>query len=138
MRECIRVYMCNCVCALFMRNRYRLLDFATFLTSVSFLFLFKKKLTNQTIKKKGILLFAKYILALTMVKKMPNSMFKSTMSPSVKTNCFLRSFLQANTMAICCAATDKTGNSMRLNSSKQPQDPDWAKPAQNENQMFLQ
>ena len=64
----------------------------------------------------------------TIVRKIPNSGFISTRSPSVKMNCFLRSFLQASTMAICCAATDRTGRSIRLNSSKQPHDPDWAKP----------
>ena len=66
--------------------------------------------------------------AQTIVRKIPNSGFISTRSPSVKMNCFLRSFLQASTMAICCAATDRTGRSIRLNSSKQPHDPDWAKP----------
>ena len=64
----------------------------------------------------------------TMVRKRPNSGSRSTLSPSVKMNWDLRSFLQASTMAICWAATDSTGSSMRLNSSKQPQEPDWARP----------
>ena len=63
-----------------------------------------------------------------MVKKIPNSGSMLTLSPSVKTKTGLRSFLHCNTMAICCAATDNTGNSIRLNSSKQPHDPDWARP----------
>ena len=65
----------------------------------------------------------------TIVKKIPNSGSMSTLSPSVKMNWLFLSFLHSNTMAICCAATDNTGNSILLNSSKQPQDPDWAKPA---------
>ena len=64
-----------------------------------------------------------------MVRKSPNSGSRSTTSPSVKTNCVLCSFLAASTMAICCAATDNTGRSIRLNSSKQPHDPDCARPA---------
>ena len=66
---------------------------------------------------------------ITMVRKTPNSGSRSTTSPSVKTNCGLRSFLQARIMAICWAATDSTGSSIRLNSSKQPHEPDCAKPA---------
>lgn len=63
-----------------------------------------------------------------MVRKMPNSGLISTLSPSVKTKLLRRSFLQVRTIAICWAATDKTGRSMRLNSSKQPHEPDWARP----------
>lgn len=59
---------------------------------------------------------------------MPNSGFKSTQSPSEKMNCFFLSFLAVKMIEICCAATDKTGNSIRLNSSKHPQDPDCARP----------
>ena len=64
----------------------------------------------------------------TMVKKIPNSMLRATLSPSVKMKFFLRSFLLCSTMAICWAATDNTGSSILLNSSKQPHEPDWAKP----------
>ena len=31
----------------------------------------------------------------------------------------------------CCATTDSTSKSIRLNSSKQHQDPDWARPEKN-------
>ena len=65
---------------------------------------------------------------LTMVKKIPNSMSMSTLSPSVKMKAGFLSFLHCRTIAICWAATDNTGNSIRLNSSKHPQEPDWAKP----------
>ena len=58
-------------------------------------------------------------------------MSMSTLSPSVKMNAGFLSFLHCRTMAICWAATDNTGNSIRLNSSKHPQDPDWAKPENN-------
>lgn len=68
------------------------------------------------------------INALTIVRKIPNSGLISTLSPSVKTKFLRRSFLQVRTIAICWAATDNTGRSMRLNSSKQPHDPDWARP----------
>lgn len=68
------------------------------------------------------------VLTLTMVKKIPNSGSMSTSSPSVKTNIFFLSFLHVSTTWICWAATDSTGSSMRLNSSKQPQLPDCAKP----------
>lgn len=67
-------------------------------------------------------------VSLTIVRKMPNSGLISTWSPSVKTKFLRRSFLHVRTIAICWAATDKTGRSMRLNSSKQPQEPDWARP----------
>ena len=63
-----------------------------------------------------------------MVKKIPNSGSISTSSPSVKINIFFLSFLHVSTTWICWAATDSTGSSMRLNSSKQPQLPDCAKP----------
>ena len=59
-----------------------------------------------------------------MVTKIPNSGFMSTVSPSVKINCFLFSFLQVRTTEICWAATDSTARAILLNSSKQPQDPD--------------
>lgn len=65
---------------------------------------------------------------LTIVRKMPNSGFIPTLSPSVKMKVFRRSFLQVSTVAICWAVTERTGRSIRLNSSKQPQDPDWARP----------
>lgn len=65
---------------------------------------------------------------LTIVMKIPNSGFISIISPSVKMKVFFFSFLAVNTTATCCAATDKTGSSMRLNSSKQPQVPDCASP----------
>ena len=65
----------------------------------------------------------------TMVRKIPNSGFMSTQSPSEKMNCLRRSLRALSTIAICWAATDNTGKSIRLNSSKQPQDPLWAKPA---------
>lgn len=68
---------------------------------------------------------------------MPNSGFISTLSPSVKTKLFLRSFLHVNTIAICCAATDSTGKSIRLNSSKQPQEPDWARPSKKRATKYL-
>jgi len=64
-----------------------------------------------------------------MVRNRPNSGSRSTTSPSVKTNCGLRSFLHARMMATCWAATDSTGSSIRLNSSKQPHEPDCARPA---------
>lgn len=53
--------------------------------------------------------------------------FKLISVPS-KTNLF--SLLKmANWMeSICCATTESTSNSMRLNSSKQAHAPDWAKP----------
>lgn len=73
---------------------------------------------------------------LTMVMKIPNSLFKFTESPSVKTNCCFFSFFAFKTVATCWAATDKTGNSMRLNSSKQPQVPDWASPESWEEKFF--
>jgi len=60
---------------------------------------------------------------------MPNSGSMLTMSPSVNTNCDRRSFLHVRTIAICCAATDSAANSIRLNSSKQPHDPDIDRPA---------
>lgn len=52
------------------------------------------------------------------------------MSPSVNWNVFFFSRLLARTTATCWAATDSTGSSMRLNSSKQPHEPDWAKPVE--------
>lgn len=63
-----------------------------------------------------------------MVKKIPNSGFMRMTSPSLKTKVSFFSFLQVKTMLICCAATESTGSSIRLNSSKQPHDPDCAKP----------
>lgn len=66
---------------------------------------------------------------LTMVRKSPNSGFRVTLSPSVKTKDVLRSFLHVKIMEICWAATERTGRSIRLNSSKQPQDPDCANPS---------
>ena len=69
---------------------------------------------------------------ITMVRKMPNSGSMSTISPSVKTNCFFLFLLHSRTTYICCAATDSTGSSIRLNSSKQPQAPDWASPGERE------
>jgi hypothetical protein len=60
----------------------------------------------------------------TIVRKMPNSGLISTTSPSVNTNCFFLSFLAPRITAICCAATDRTGSSILLNSSKHPHDPD--------------
>lgn len=77
------------------------------------------------------------IQVLTIVKKSPNSGFISTLSPSVKIKFFLRSFLHVKTIAICCAATDSTGRSMRLNSSKQPQDPDCARPEMKQKLQFM-
>lgn len=59
---------------------------------------------------------------------MPNSGHISLMSPSVKMKVFFFSFLAERTTATCWAATDSTGNSMRLNSSKQPHEPDCASP----------
>lgn len=67
---------------------------------------------------------------LTMVRKSPNSGFIVTLSPSVKIKDFFRSFLHVRIMEICWAATDRTGKSIRLNSSKQPQDPDCASPSE--------
>ena len=64
----------------------------------------------------------------TIVKKRPNSGSRSTTSPSVNINCGFLSFLHWSTIAICCAATDNTGSSIRLNSSKHPQEPDCARP----------
>ena len=43
-----------------------------------------------------------------MVMKIPNSGFMSTVSPSVKINCFRFSFLQFSTTEICWAATERT------------------------------
>lgn len=63
-----------------------------------------------------------------MVMNIPNSGQSSTISPSVNWNDFFFSFLLAKTTATCWAATDNTGSSIRLNSSKQPQEPDCAKP----------
>lgn len=64
---------------------------------------------------------------------MPNSGFISTLSPSVKMKFLRRSFLQVSTMAICWAATESTDRSIRLNSSKQPHEPDWARPVNQHN-----
>lgn len=64
----------------------------------------------------------------TIVRNIPNSLSMSTTSPSVKVNWGFFFFLHWSTICICWAATDKTGSSMRLNSSKQPHAPDWAKP----------
>jgi len=72
----------------------------------------------MTIKKQSV----------TIVRKRPNSLSRSTRSPSLKMNCDLRSFLQTRIIAICWAATERTGSSIRLNSSKQPQEPDCARP----------
>lgn len=69
-----------------------------------------------------------FLFSLTIVIKMPNSGLSDTLSPSVKINFFFLSFFAIRTMYICCAATDNTGSSIRLNSSKQPQEPDCAKP----------
>lgn len=66
---------------------------------------------------------------LTIVMKIPNSGHISITSPSVKVNCCFFSLCALRITATCWAATDNTGNSMRLNSSKQPHDPDCAKPA---------
>lgn len=65
-----------------------------------------------------------FLCFLTIVRKRPNSGFIVTLSPSVKIKDFLRSFLHVRIMEICWAATERTGRSIRLNSSKQPQDPD--------------
>lgn len=70
-----------------------------------------------------------FLQFLTMVRKSPNSGFIVTLSPSVKIKDFFRSFLHVRIMEICWAATDRTGKSIRLNSSKQPQDPDCASPS---------
>ena len=70
-----------------------------------------------------------------MVKKIPNSGFIRITSPSLKRKVSFFSFLHVKTMLICCAATESTGSSIRLNSSKQPQDPDCAKPETNK--LFL-
>ena len=75
-----------------------------------------------------MLMWQKQLKVITIVINRPNSGSRSTTSASVKTNCGLRSFLQTSTMAICWAATESTGNSIRLNSSKQPHEPDCAKP----------
>ena len=64
----------------------------------------------------------------TMVINIPNSGLRSTTSPSVKINWRFRSLRQPRTIAICCAATESTGRSILLNSSKHPHDPDWARP----------
>lgn len=77
------------------------------------------------------------LLLLAIVKKIPNSGSMSTTSPSVKMNIFFRSFLHVRTTWICCAATDSTGSSIRLNSSKQPQLPDWARPGRTRNNQHL-
>ena len=69
-----------------------------------------------------------FLWFLTMVRKSPNSGFIVTLSPSVKIKDFLCSFLHVRIMEICWAATERTGRSIRLNSSKQPQDPDCASP----------
>jgi len=71
---------------------------------------------------------AYYCGCFTMVRKIPNSLSIDTTSPSVNMNWGLFIFLHCSTIAICWAATDSTGSSIRLNSSKQPQDPDCASP----------
>ena len=60
--------------------------------------------------------------------KIPNSGFMLTMSPSENRNILFFSFLQVRMIDICCAATDKTGSAILLNSSKHPQVPDCANP----------
>lgn len=75
---------------------------------------------------------------LTMVRKIPNSGFMRMTSPSLKTKVSFFSFLQVNTILICCAATESTGSSIRLNSSKQPHDPDCAKPKTSKSILFTQ
>lgn len=57
-----------------------------------------------------------YFISLTIVMKIPNSLFSSMVSPSVKTNDFFFSLRAVSTTATCWAATDSTGNSIRLNS----------------------
>ena len=52
-----------------------------------------------------------------------------------KTSCFV--FFASWRHVICCAATDKTGKSMRLNSSKQPQEPDWGQKEEQLVQPFM-
>lgn len=68
----------------------------------------------------------------TIVIKSPNSGFSSNSSPSENTSCLFLDFLADKTICICCAATDKTGSSILLNSSKHPQEPDCAKPTTNQ------
>ena len=99
----------------------------TMLDILHFAYHFKKYIQISFYLRK-IVLFWKICTKLTIVRKIPNSGLRSTTSPSVKMNCFLRSFLAVRTMAICCAATDSTGRSIRLNSSKHPHDPDCANP----------
>lgn len=52
----------------------------------------------------------------TIVINMPNSLFNSITSPSVNVNVFFFSLRALSTTATCWAATDRTGNSIRLNS----------------------
>ena len=99
----------------------------TMLDILHFAYHFKKDIQISFYLRKIILIW-KICTKLTIVRKIPNSGLRSTTSPSVKMNYFLRSFLAVRTMAICCAATDSTGRSIRLNSSKHPHDPDCANP----------
>lgn len=69
-----------------------------------------------------------FIRNCTIVINIPNSGQTSTTSPSVKIKFFFFSFFADRITATCWAATDSTGSSMRLNSSKQPHVPDCANP----------
>ena len=60
--------------------------------------------------------------------KNPTRGSRETMEPSVKTKLFLRSRMAFRTQNTCWAQTDSTSRLMRLNSSKQPHRPDWARP----------
>ena len=62
------------------------------------------------------------------VMKNPTSLFSAIVWPSVNVNDFLSSRIDASTEPTCCATTESTSRSMRLNSSKQPQQPDCASP----------
>ena len=60
--------------------------------------------------------------------KYPTSGLSGMESPSLKTTLFLRSLSAMKTQLSCCAHTDSTSRLMRLNSSKQPQNPACASP----------
>lgn len=65
-----------------------------------------------------------------MVMKYPHDMSNLMSLPS-NINLGAWASLAAFIVMICCATTDKTSTSIRLNSSKQHQLPDWANPEKN-------
>ena len=63
-----------------------------------------------------------------MVMKYPTLGSRLTVLPSVKTNSFFLSLMALSTQYTCWAHTLRTSRLIRLNSSKQPHRPLWARP----------